>query len=62
MSAGGVDTVVGAYGYALTRVFILAAALSACMIFGALCQEWRSINKNGGLPTKDVAVDAGTGC
>jgi hypothetical protein len=52
-----INTVIGAYSYSLTRVFILAAALSACMIFGALSQEWRSIKKSG-PPAKDASVDA----
>jgi hypothetical protein len=56
--ASEIDTVISAYSYSLTRVFILAAALSACMIFGALCQEWRSIKKDGGPAAKDMAIDA----
>ena len=36
-------TVIHVYGYALTRVFILTAALSACMILGALAVEWKRI-------------------
>ena len=32
-----------AYSHALTRVFILTAALSACMILGSLAVEWKSI-------------------
>jgi MFS family permease len=55
--ASEIDTVIDAYSYSLTRVFILAAALSACMIFGALSQEWRSIKKSG-PPVKIVAVDS----
>jgi hypothetical protein len=39
------DTVVKAYSYATTRVFVLGAALSACMIIGALGVEWKSIKK-----------------
>lgn len=37
--------VVGAYSWACTRVFVLGAALSACMIVGALGVEWKSIKK-----------------
>ena len=37
------ETVIAAYSYALTRVFILTAALSACMILGAVTVEWKSI-------------------
>jgi hypothetical protein len=58
--ASEIDTVIGAYSYSLTRVFILAAALSACMILGALCQEWRSIKKTE-PPAKNAAVDAEQG-
>jgi hypothetical protein len=32
-----------AYSHAITRTFMMAAALSACMILGALVLEWRSI-------------------
>ncbi len=43
------STVVNAYSYALTRTFIVAAALSACMILGGLAVEWKSIKgKNAG--------------
>ncbi|KAF2236944.1 MFS general substrate transporter [Viridothelium virens] len=58
-------TVINAYSYALTRVFILAAALSACTILGALMVEWKSIKskksetsetaKAGSGETKSVA-------
>lgn len=41
--ASELSTVVEAYSYSLTRVFVLAAALSACMILGALAVEWKSI-------------------
>ena len=37
------ETVIHAYSHALTRVFILAAALSACMMLGALAVEWKKI-------------------
>jgi hypothetical protein len=37
------DTVVNAYSLAITRVFVLAAALSAGTILGALAMEWKSI-------------------
>jgi MFS family permease len=43
--AGELATVVNAYSYALTKVFILGAALSACMMIGALGVEWKSIKK-----------------
>lgn len=32
-----------AYSHALTRIFVLATALSACMILGSLAVEWKSI-------------------
>jgi MFS family permease len=38
-------TAVNAYSYATTRVFVLGAALSACMVIGALGVEWKSIKK-----------------
>ena len=47
------DTVISAYSYALTRVFILAAALSSCMILGALLVKWTRIegkNQTTGHP------------
>jgi hypothetical protein len=37
------DIVVSAYSYALTRTFIMATILSACMIVGPAVVEWRSI-------------------
>lgn len=43
--ADELSTVVDAYSYASTRVFILGAALSACMMLGALGVEWKSIKK-----------------
>ena len=35
--------VLHAYSHALTRVFVLTAALSACMILGSLAVEWKKI-------------------
>ena len=46
-------TVIHAYSHALTRVFILTAALSACMILGSLAVEWKRIkgkNETKGRP------------
>lgn len=43
MSTDQLPAVLGAYIHALTRVFVISAALSACMIFGALPVEWKSI-------------------
>jgi hypothetical protein len=51
------DTVVNAYSYALTRVFILGAALSACMMIGALGVEWKSIKKAKPQAGEKTAVD-----
>jgi hypothetical protein len=47
--ANQLDTAVDAYSFATTRVFVLGAALSACMVIGALGVEWKSIKK--GKPT-----------
>ena len=54
-----VDLVVNAYGHALTRTFILTAALSACMIFCALAVEWKSIKteKKGAGQDNKAEVD-----
>ncbi|KAE8451274.1 hypothetical protein EG329_004439 [Mollisiaceae sp. DMI_Dod_QoI] len=41
--ASELSIAVDAYSYSLTRVFIMAAALSSCMILGALVVEWKSI-------------------
>ena len=37
------QTLIHAYSHALTRVFILTADLSACMILGALAMGWKKI-------------------
>lgn len=50
------STVVDAYSYAATRVFVLGAALSAAMIVGALGVEWKSIKK-GQSGTAEKTVD-----
>ena len=49
---GDLNTVINAYSYALTRVFILTAALSACMILGAGIVEWKSIKGKKSPPSK----------
>ena len=41
--ADQLQVVIHAYSHALTRVFILTAALSACMSVGALAVEWKKI-------------------
>ena len=48
------NAVIDAYSYALTRVFIVAAAISACMILGALAVEWKSIKKESTSGSKDA--------
>lgn len=45
------STVIDAYSHALTRVFLLTAILSACMIIGVLPVEWKKI------PSKTKAQD-----
>ena len=54
-------TVVHAYSYALTRVFVLATVLSACMILGSLAVEWTRIKgKNatkGGPKSLDTVFE-----
>lgn len=54
------DVVIDLYSYALTRVFILTAGLSAAMILGALMVEWRSIKAKREVsnePVMDVEKD-----
>lgn len=40
------DTVISVYNHALTRIFVLAAALTATMIVGAFMVEWKKIRAN----------------
>jgi hypothetical protein len=42
------NTVVDAYNYAITQVFLLAAILAATMVVGALAIEWKSIKTKKG--------------
>jgi len=51
-------TVVNAYSHALTRVFVLSAALSAAMVVGALLVEWKSIKTEKSDASKDVKTDS----
>ncbi|KAF2005173.1 putative aflatoxin efflux pump [Amniculicola lignicola CBS 123094] len=44
--ANELDTVVSAYNYAVTRVFLMAAILSALLVLAALSVEWKSIKAN----------------
>ena len=56
VAAEELGTVVESYSYACTRVFVLGAGLSACMMIGALGVEWKSIKK-GGAEMEKKAVD-----
>lgn len=51
--ASELSTVIYAYNYSLTRVFILAAALSSCMVLGALAVEWKSIKGKKGSESSE---------
>ncbi|KAK0648244.1 major facilitator superfamily domain-containing protein [Cercophora newfieldiana] len=57
---GEVEVVVGAYSYALTRVFLLAAVLSAVMVLGALVVEWKSIKKEKEGQDRGEKVEEGS--
>ncbi|RYO21115.1 Efflux pump [Alternaria arborescens] len=59
--ANEIDTVVSAYSYSLTRVFILSAALSACVMIGSLMVKWVSIKKDAPNPEKAVSQDVEAG-
>ncbi|KAH7071189.1 putative aflatoxin efflux pump [Paraphoma chrysanthemicola] len=50
-------SVLDAYSYACTRVFLLGAALSACMILGAAAVEWKSIKKGSPQDTSAAVKD-----
>lgn len=53
------STVINAYNYALTRIFLLSAALSACTILGALAVKWRNIKGEKGEASMDAEIVAG---
>lgn len=53
--------VTDAYSYALTRVFILTAALGACMILGVVMVEWKSIKGDKGSRSKTDEANAEEG-
>lgn len=55
------EKVVGAYSYALTRVFVLTAILSACMILSAVIVEWKSIRGEKGSHSRTDAANAEDG-
>ena len=54
-------TVVHAYSHALTREFILTAALSACMILDSLAVQWKRIHgkneTNGRWNSPDIEFE-----
>ncbi|KAF8847266.1 putative aflatoxin efflux pump [Acephala macrosclerotiorum] len=52
------ETVLEAYNYSLTRVFVIAAALSACMILGAAAVEWKSIKVKKGAEGSEKTEEA----
>lgn len=54
--ADKMDLVVSAYSYGITRVFLVAAILSACTIIGTAMLHWTSIKDKSG--TKAVAEDS----
>ncbi|KAL3473826.1 major facilitator superfamily domain-containing protein [Aspergillus californicus] len=58
---GELDTVIGAYNYALTRIFIVTAGLSACAILGALAVEWRSIKTEAPKGSSDTTPESRDG-
>lgn len=58
------ETVIDAYSYSLTRVFIMAAALCAFMIIGSVTAEWKSIKGDKGASkaaTGDEQLEKGDG-
>ncbi|KAF1847688.1 MFS general substrate transporter, partial [Cucurbitaria berberidis CBS 394.84] len=55
--ANEIDTVINAYSYSLTRVFILSAAVGATMILGSLMLEWRSIKKGEAPKASEADVE-----
>ena len=55
-----IQAVMNAYSSALTRVFILVAAISAATILGAAIVEWKSIKGKKSPPSNSEDVTAGT--
>ena len=51
------DAVVNAYNYAITRVFLMAAILSAVMILAAAPVEWKSIKGKKGAGGAQKSVE-----
>ena len=56
---GELKPVMNAYSYALTRVFLLVAAVSAATIMGAAIVEWKSIKGTKNPPDKSEDGNAG---
>ncbi|KAL2871714.1 MDR family MFS transporter [Aspergillus lucknowensis] len=62
--ADDLDTVVNAYNYALMRIFVITAGLSAAAILGGLTIEWRSIkakDPKGLADQAEIGPDEGNG-
>ena len=55
------EKVIEAYSYALTRVFVLAAALGACTVLGAVIVEWKSVKGKKGNSSNNDQADAEDG-
>ncbi|KAF1363464.1 MFS general substrate transporter [Lizonia empirigonia] len=56
--AGEMDAVVDAYNHGITRVFLLAAILSACTIAGVAMMGWKSIKGMKDAKAVDGKVDS----
>ena len=50
-------TVIDAYSHALTRVFVLTAALSACTVLGSLVVEWKRIKGKNEIKGRPKSPD-----
>jgi hypothetical protein len=53
------NTVVNVANHALTRVFIMVAALSACMILASLAVEWKSIKGKKAFEPSTKSAESG---
>jgi hypothetical protein len=54
--ADEVDTVINAYNRSITRTFLIAAILSACVMIASLSVKWKSI-KGKREPEAEVAIE-----
>lgn len=54
-----VDAVMNAYSYALTRAFVLVAAISAATVLGAVIVEWKSIKGKNSPVANSKAGNSG---